>query len=164
MGKVLHELTLPNSGKVNVFVQGDPASGQPVFLTVHDFGSNASGFETLLACEAMREVMNRSVWLHFEVPGQGQLAADLPGDYQFPTMDGLASDMLNVLEHFNVKLCVCVGEGAGGNVLARFAMSNPNMVIGLVAIHSTSTTAGVLENIKDRWMGRKLQRYVNRIW
>jgi len=48
---------------------------------------------------------------------------------------------------------IAVGEGAGANVVARFALSNPKRLHGAVLIHCTSTTAGFLESMKDKVSG-----------
>lgn len=144
-------------GPVNICVQGDVASGLPCFVTVHDFGSNCYAFEPLLKESTMAEVVNKSVWVHIEVPGQGPNASDLP-DTPFPTMDQLAASVNEVVEALGLKSVIYFGEGAGGNVLCRAVMQAPDKVLGLIAIHSTSTSAGVLETIKDKWMSWKMQQ------
>ncbi|RXG70091.1 hypothetical protein Avbf_02262 [Armadillidium vulgare] len=70
--------------------------------------------------------------------------------FVFPTMQQISEDLLKVLDHFKVKLVVGLGEGAGANILVRFGMANPDRCYGLVLVHCTSTTAGVMEHFKDK--------------
>lgn len=145
-------------GPVNVFVQGNLASGNAVFFTCHDFGCNALSFAPLLLEPTMAEVLEKSVWVHFEVPGQGSGAESLPADKPFPTMDQLASAVNEAVTALGIKAVIFFGEGAGGNILTRATMQSSDRVLGLIAIHSTSTSAGVLETIKDKWMSWKMQQ------
>ncbi len=55
-----------------------------------------------------------------------------------------------ILEQLGFKSCVCIGEGAGANIVCRFAMAHPHLVNGLCLVHCTSTTTGVMEYIKDK--------------
>lgn len=65
-------------------------------------------------------------------------------------MQQIAEDLVKVLDHFNVKLVVGLGEGAGANILARFGMLYPDRLHGLVLVHCTASTAGVMEHFKDK--------------
>lgn len=65
-------------------------------------------------------------------------------------MEQIASDLVKVLDHFKIKLVVGLAEGAGANIVARFGLSHPDRCIGLVLVHCTSTTAGVMEHFKDK--------------
>nr|XP_045615072.1 uncharacterized protein ZK1073.1-like isoform X4 [Procambarus clarkii] len=65
-------------------------------------------------------------------------------------MQMIAEDLVCVLDHTKVKLVIGLGEGAGANILARFGMAYHERCMGLVLIHCTSTTAGVMEHFKDK--------------
>lgn len=48
--------------------------------------------------------------------------------YIYPTIDDLAAQLLFVLSHFGLKSVIGFGVGAGANILARFALNNPDKV------------------------------------
>lgn len=48
--------------------------------------------------------------------------------YLYPTIDDLAAQLLFVLSHFGLKSVIGFGVGAGANILARFALNNPDKV------------------------------------
>lgn len=73
-----------------------------------------------------------------------------PHSYVFPTMQMIAEDLIAVLDQLKVNLVIGLGEGAGANILARFGMAYPDRCMGLILIHCTSTTAGVMEHFKDK--------------
>lgn len=148
-----------HSGSLNVYIQGDLSKKDslPLFLTLHDLGGNASAFSILCAEPLMHEVMERSIWANVEVPGQGPNSENWPDGTPYPSMDDMANDCEQVINALGVKYVVAVGEGAGANILARLAMAHPAKLIGFVAVHPTSTSAGLMETIKDKWMSWKLR-------
>uniref|UniRef100_A0A5S6QP33 AB hydrolase-1 domain-containing protein n=1 Tax=Trichuris muris TaxID=70415 RepID=A0A5S6QP33_TRIMR len=152
------EVPTPPSGTVKVFVQGnlDDRQGKTLFLTCHDIGANHMSFVHFVNTQSMIEVRNRSIFLHLCVVGQEDGASSLPTDFHFPSLDNIAQDLVHVLDYFNVRTVVGIGEGAGANVMCRFAIAHPNRLFGVILIHCTSTTAGVIEYIKDKVMHRKL--------
>ncbi|XP_053407343.1 uncharacterized protein ZK1073.1-like isoform X2 [Mercenaria mercenaria] len=76
--------------------------------------------------------------------------------YTFPSMQSLGEDLVCVLDQLDVKNVVGLGEGAGANIIARFAMSHPKRVLGICLVHCTGTTAGFMESLKDKVIGWKL--------
>lgn len=48
--------------------------------------------------------------------------------YIYPTIDELSSQLMFVLSHFGLKSVIGFGVGAGANILARFALNNPDKV------------------------------------
>lgn len=46
----------------------------------------------------MSEVAKKSVWIHICLPGQDYGDANLPENYEFPTMDEIADDLLSILD------------------------------------------------------------------
>ncbi|XP_077544295.1 uncharacterized protein ZK1073.1-like isoform X3 [Haemaphysalis longicornis] len=138
----------PRCGSLNVHVQGDISMTnprKPVFLTVHDVGSTYLDFVQFAARSCMTSVSDKSMFLHIEVPGQVHGVPDLPEDYKFPTLDDLALDMADVLHYFKIPYCVCLGEGAGANILARFTTNCPELVLGSILIHCSCTEASLVE-------------------
>jgi protein NDRG1 len=83
-------------------------------------------------------------------------------------MDNLGEALAQLMGKLNLSKCVAVGEGAGADIVCRFAvrrmwgedlgeyccfphlqMNYHQMVLGIVLIHCTSTTHGILEQIKE---------------
>lgn len=60
-------------------------------------------------------------------------------------MDELANQIDYVLSHFGIKAFIGFGVGAGGNILARFALAQPNKVLSLCLVNCVSTQAGWIE-------------------
>jgi pimeloyl-ACP methyl ester carboxylesterase len=147
----------PNIGKINVYVQGTRKPGEVVVLTVHDLGCDHTMYEDFLQHPKIAGIRERVVWVHVDLPGQGKHQPDLPADYQFPRMHTIGEDLIHVLNHLGIKQVVCFGEGAGANILARFAMANIERVLGVCLLHCTGTTAGFMESLKDKVIGWKLE-------
>lgn len=63
--------------------------------------------------------------------------------------------LLKVVDELNVPLCVGIGDGAGANILARFALAQPQRVLGLVLVNLVSAGVGFLENIKEKLFARR---------
>merc|ERR1719158_807756 len=102
---------------------------------------------------AMSAIASRCVFIHIGIPGQEKGAADLEN---FPSMQELGEQLVMVVDQLKVPLVLGLGEGAGANILARFGMAHPTRVLGLVLVHPTSTTAGVMEHFKDKIIDWKL--------
>ncbi|BFY99009.1 hypothetical protein BsWGS_02048 [Bradybaena similaris] len=152
------EISAPRVGRFKVYIQGDLKHSQFVILTVHDLGCNHEMWTNFLAGPAMEEIMRRGAFIHVDIPGQEDDAPDLPADYTFPTMQSLGEDLVCVLDQLDVKQVIGLGEGAGANIIVRFAMAQPERVLGIVLIHCTGTTAGVMESLKDKVMNWKLEQ------
>jgi len=153
-----HVVNCPNIGPINVHMQGTRSPKEVVILTVHDLGCDHSMYLEFVGHPKMVPIRNRSVWIHVDVPGQGFEEPDLPAEYQFPTMQQIGEDLIAVLDQLSIKQVVCFGEGAGANILARFAMAHITRVLGICLLHATGTTAGFFESIKDRFVTWKLDQ------
>ncbi|TGZ67774.1 hypothetical protein CRM22_004619 [Opisthorchis felineus] len=154
--EVHHRVHTEAAGELNVYVQGTVAPLKPVFLTVHDLGCNHYQYEDFVANPKMIPFMQRAVWLHIDLPGQGDGEEELPATYVFPPISKLPEAMKEVLDHFKIKQLVLFGEGAGANILARFAIMYDNLVLGAILIHCTAASASFAEAIKDKLINWKL--------
>ncbi|XP_062588765.1 uncharacterized protein ZK1073.1-like isoform X1 [Saccostrea cucullata] len=151
------EISAPRAGKYNVYIEGDLKHKHFIILTVHDLGCNHSMWTSFLNHPSMAEINKRAAYIHVDIPGQEDNAPDLPPDYNFPSMQSLGEDLICILDQLDIKQVVGIGEGAGANILARFAMAQPARVLGVVLIHCTGTTAGIMEGLKDKLIGWKLE-------
>ncbi|XP_056005888.1 uncharacterized protein ZK1073.1-like isoform X3 [Ostrea edulis] len=162
------EISSPRVEKFNVYIEGDLKHKHFVILTLHDLGCNHTMWSNYLQHPSMAEINKRAAFVHVDFPGQEDNAVDLPPErppkrgsgisicYSFPSMQSLGEDLVCVLDRLDIKQVVGLGEGAGANVLARFAMAHPTRVLGVCLIHCTGTTAGIMEGLKDKLIGWKL--------
>ncbi|XP_046671565.1 protein NDRG3 isoform X5 [Homalodisca vitripennis] len=131
-------------GTVLVAVQGNRS--KPAILTYHDLGLNyVASFQAFFNYSDMRMLLENFSVYHVNAPGQEEGAHPLPDDYEYPTMDELANQLNFVLGHFGLNSIIGLGVGAGGNILARFALNHPNKVEALCLINVVSTQAGWIE-------------------
>lgn len=147
------------SGDLIVHVQGDISQQdkRATFLTVHDLGCNHYAIEDFISRPCMSEIKERSIFIHIDVPGHEELAENLP-ENSFPTLQTLGEDLVTVLDFLHVKYVVGLGEGAGANVVARFAIAHPTRVVGLILINCTGSSTSVKENFKAKfvsWKGKE---------
>ena len=145
---------------LNVYVQGDleDRHGKTVILTVHDVGTNHKSFVRFVNHQSMADVKQKAIFLHVCVPGQEDNALDYVGE--FPSLAQLGEDLVAVLDTVDVRTCIAFGEGAGANIICRFALMWPNRIMGIVLVHCTSTTAGVIEYFKDKLINLRLENDV----
>ncbi|XP_076388315.1 misexpression suppressor of KSR 2 isoform X1 [Megachile rotundata] len=141
---VREERVETDRGSLLVAVQGNRA--KPAILTYHDLGLNyISSFQAFFNYIDMRVLLENFCVYHVNAPGQEEGAPTLPEDYIYPSMDELAEQLLFVLGHFGLKSVIGFGVGAGGNILARFALAHPEKVNALCLINCVSTQAGWIE-------------------
>ncbi|KAL3116609.1 hypothetical protein niasHT_001356 [Heterodera trifolii] len=153
----LIKVDVPPHCHFNIYVQ-EPSpnwEGKTVFLTVHDVGSTPQEFIEFVNCPAMSSVQQHSVFLHVCVPGQNDGAPKLEGD--FPSMNQMGESLVHVLNTMDVRNCIGIGEGAGADILCRFAMAWPNRVLGLILIHCLATPHGIIESFKEMLLNLRLE-------
>ncbi|XP_019558672.1 protein NDRG3 isoform X2 [Aedes albopictus] len=157
-----------DKGDILVAVQGDTT--KPGIVTYHDLGLNyASSFAGFFNFPSMRALLDNFCVYHVNAPGQEEGAPTFPEDYVYPTFDELASQLLFVLSHFNLKTMIGLGVGAGANILARFALAHPDKVGALCLINCSSTAAGWIEwgyqllnsrNLRTKGMTQSVMDYL----
>jgi len=129
---------LEQCGPVEIYVEGDLdklKNSQSVFLTLHDVGSSYTSWVSFTHHEDMKEVTERSLFLHVSLPGQAPEEDDLSPDYVYPTMQTLGMNLVTILDQLRVARVVVMGDGAGANIAARFAIYHPGRVHGVVLIN-----------------------------
>uniref|UniRef100_A0A146LIX3 Uncharacterized protein ZK1073.1 n=1 Tax=Lygus hesperus TaxID=30085 RepID=A0A146LIX3_LYGHE len=153
-----HYISTERCGDLTVHVQGDllQQDKRCVFLTVHDLGCNHYSWDDYVNRPCMSEIKERSIFIHVDVPGHEENAVRL-ADGAFPTLQVLGEELVTVLEFLHVKYVICLGEGAGANVLARFALAHPGKTLGLILINLTGSSTSVMEIFKAKlvnWKGK----------
>ncbi|CAL8069815.1 unnamed protein product [Calicophoron daubneyi] len=64
--------------------------------------------------------------------------------------------MKSVLDQLKIKQVVLFGDGAGANILARFAIMYDNLILGAILINCTGASASFTESLKDKLINWKL--------
>uniref|UniRef100_A0AC35FIQ9 Uncharacterized protein n=2 Tax=Panagrolaimus sp. PS1159 TaxID=55785 RepID=A0AC35FIQ9_9BILA len=141
----------------NVYVQGnlEDRHGKTVIITVHDVGTNHKSFIRFVNHPSMADVKQKAVFLHVCIPGQEDHAPDFTGD--FPTLAQIGEDLVCALDKFDIRTCIAFGEGAGANIICRFALASPNRIMGIILVHCTSTTAGIIEYCREKVINLQIE-------
>ena len=58
--------------------------------------------------------------------------------------------LVDILDYFKLEQIVLLGEGAGANICARFAMKHQHRCLGLVLINPSGSAAGFFETMTDK--------------
>jgi pimeloyl-ACP methyl ester carboxylesterase len=134
-------------------VAGDP--GAWPLLLIMGLGSQmiawADGLCAMLAGRGFRPIRfdNRdaghSTWLSDAgVPSLTRLAAGDPSGVPY-TLDDMAADSAGLLDHLGIERAHVVGASMGGMIGQTLAIGNPERVLSLCSIMSTTGAAGVGE-------------------
>merc|ERR1739838_1014181 len=143
-----------HNSKFKVVRQG-AVTNRHKLITVHSIGLNAfSNFGPLLNCEFMEPVATNYCVYHIILPGQDDNAKLLGDRFVYPSLDHLAEAIPKVLQQLNLKSAVFLGDGAGSNILTRFAVSNPMMVDGLILVNPMVDVVGNFS-----WLGEKIANF-----
>lgn len=95
----------------------------------------------------MSLIRNRIVWIHVDLPGQEIEAGDL-NLKKYPSIEELGDEVVCVLDFLKIPQVVCMGEGAGANISAYFAIKHPKRSLGCILVQPIGSSAGVFESIK----------------
>jgi len=91
------------------------------------------------------------------IPGQEPGAADLRQDFSFPKMKDLGLNLVSILDHLRIPQVIGLGDGAGANIITRFAICHPSRVHGICTINNTATVSlgRFMERIKEKMKSAK---------
>jgi pimeloyl-ACP methyl ester carboxylesterase len=138
------EVVETERGNVTVAIKGDRS--KPAILTYHDLGMNyISNFQAFFNYPDMAEVVQNFCIFHVNAPGMEEAAAVLPEDFEYPTMDELADQVNEVINHFAVVRYIGIGVGMGANILIRHALKYPERLDSLMTINALCTAPGWIE-------------------
>uniref|UniRef100_A0AAY4CGJ8 Protein NDRG2 n=1 Tax=Denticeps clupeoides TaxID=299321 RepID=A0AAY4CGJ8_9TELE len=137
-------------GKVQCSLKGNPRGNRPVILTYHDIGLNhQTCFSSLFEHEDMQEITGHFAVCHVTAIGQQEGASMLPTTgFEYPSMDQMSETLPIIL---NIRTIIGVGVGAGAYILAKFALSHPDLVEGLVLINFNAQAEGWMD-----WAANKI--------
>lgn len=117
-------------------------------MTVHDLGSDYTSFLDFVAFPEMKGLRERIIWIHVNLPGQEANAEDMIVEY--PTLDELGEELVIIIDKLKIDKIVCLGEGCGANIVARFAMIHPKRCLGVSLIHPTGHEASLGQTLKEK--------------
>ncbi|KAI6681944.1 hypothetical protein NL676_035825 [Syzygium grande] len=122
------------SGSVSVIVYGDP--DKPALITYPDLALNyMSCFQGLFFCpEAASLLLHNFCVYHISPPGHELGAATICPDDPVPSLDGLADQIIEILNYFRLGAVMCMGVAAGAYILTLFAMKYRERVLGLILV------------------------------
>ena len=55
-----------------------------------------------------------------------------------------------------IRYCIGLGDGAGSNVIVRFAMMHVTRCLGVILLNPTTNKVTMMENLKDRFKKWKI--------
>ncbi|CAA0838402.1 N-MYC downregulated-like 2 [Striga hermonthica] len=121
-------------GSVSVAVFGD--QDKPALITYPDLALNyMSCFEGLFFCpEAFSLFLHNFCIYHISPRGHELGAAVVGPDEPLLSVDDLADQIPEILDHFGVGAVMCLGATAGAYILTLFAMKYPQRVMGLILV------------------------------
>ena len=164
-----HVVLTDKSGTFNVWVQGNledvhkEDGTKCVFLTCHDIGNNHHSFRKLFSNPNFQEIRQHAVFVHVDLPGQEDGAEDLADDSPFPKIQALGEDLVTVLDLLQIKCCIGIGDGAGANIIIRFAIMHVKRCLGVILLHPTANASTMIESFKDRFSKWKVEHSAENI-
>jgi len=161
-------------------VMKDGQYTKTVILTLHDLGLNGfTNYATLFQSYEMDPVLHAFTVFHLDFPcmkspkmmqaenQENQSPAEhlTPSsdvrqgvwdkNLVYPSLEELAKSMIPaVMEYFGLSSIILMGTGIGANVAIRYALAQPDKVMGLVTLNPVFYQIGWSE-----WFGYKTQAY-----
>lgn len=93
----------------------------------------------------MKSILQNFCVIHVNAPGQEENAESMDEGFEYPTMEELAEQINDVINHLSIVKYVGIGVGFGGNVLIRHALQYPERVDCLVVVNTLVTAGGWIE-------------------
>ncbi|TRY62533.1 hypothetical protein TCAL_06292 [Tigriopus californicus] len=119
---------------------------KPAIVTYHDLGLNyISNFQAFCNYPEMSEILQHFCIFHLNAPGQEEGAPVIPESETYPSMDEMAEQVNDVINHFAIVKYIGWGVGMGANVLIRHALKYPERVDSLALVNSLITAPGWIE-------------------
>jgi len=158
-----HCIPTERCGALNVYIAGDlelthrkdDKDSVCVFLTVHNAGANHNEWLRFANHPAMATIKDHAVFIHVDLLGQEDNAAPLDPEVKWPTIQAIGEDLVNILDTLRVKCVIGLGNGAGANIMMRFAMMHVTRCLGVILVHPTSANASMMETFREKVTQRK---------
>lgn len=114
-------------------------------VTIHDIGLNWTSYQDFFNNEHNLQFFDKFVVYHIEIPGQHKEAEQLSPDYDFPSLNKMAANIVTVLEHFDLSDIIGLGVGAGAVIMMHLAMEAPKKFLGITVIDPAGSSIGFKE-------------------
>eukprot|EP00040_Diaphanoeca_grandis_P020230 m.107580 g.107580 ORF g.107580 m.107580 type:complete len:318 (-) comp27807_c1_seq3:104-1057(-) len=119
-------------GDLTVHVQPAAQDTYVNIITYHEIGLDSQAcWETLFNHPAAKELNEKATIYHITAPGQGAKDPDYQSELGYPSMDQLATQVGDVVNHFKLNRWVGMGAGAGANILLRYAATDQQRCLAL---------------------------------
>ncbi|CAL5339154.1 unnamed protein product [Camellia sinensis] len=157
--QILEHIVRTGRGLVSVIVYGD--QDKPALVTYPDLALNhMSCFQGLFFCpEAASLLLHNFCIYHISPPGHELGAAAICPDDPVPSVDDLADQIIEVLNHFRLGAVMCMGVTAGAYILTLFAMKYRERVLGLILVSPLCKNASWTEWLYNKVTSNLLYFY-----
>lgn len=131
-------------GNIKVSIYGNRRM-HPI-VTFHDLGMDSeSNFQNFFQFGSVAEFSEKFCVYNINALGQEMDAAALRDSCPYPSMDDMAVQMENVIEHFGIKHFIGLGIGVGANVMMRYTLKHEAKLDALILINLVGSAAGWIE-------------------
>lgn len=146
-------------GSLSVTIYGD--QDKPALVTYPDLALNyMSCFQGLFFCpEACSLLLHNFCIYHINPPGHELGAAAISDDEPVLSVDDLADQIAEVLNHFGLGAVMCIGVTAGAYILTLFAMKYRHRVLGLILVSPLCKAPSWTEWLYNKVMSNLLYYY-----
>ena len=84
-------------------------------------------------------------------------------DFQFPTIQSLAEDLVTVLNQLGVTYCIGLGDGAGANIILRYGLIHESRCLGVILLNPTANKGTMLEILKQKFSEWKIDDMIPKV-
>ena len=93
----------------------------------------------------MKSILSHFCVFHVNAPGQEDGALPIAESVEYPSMDEMAEQVNEVINHFAIVKYIGLGVGLGANVLMRHALRYPERVDSLSLVNASVSAPGWIE-------------------
>jgi len=127
-------------------------------ITIHDIGFNKHSFLEFFQSDHNLQFLDKFVVYHIEVPGQHQDAEQVSPQFSFPSIEGMATQLVSVLDFFELDDIIGLGVGAGAVILLNLAVNAPLKFLGITVIDPAGKSIGFTEWGEQKIVTHSLQK------
>ena len=91
------------------------------------------------------------------------IATIFSSDFQFPTIQSLAEDLVTVLNQLGVTYCIGLGDGAGANIILRYGLIHESRCLGVILLNPTANKGTMLEILKQKFSEWKIDDMIPKV-
>ena len=84
-------------------------------------------------------------------------------DFQFPTIQSLAEDLVTVLNQLGITYCIGLGDGAGANIILRYGLIHESRCLGVILLNPTANKGTMVEILKQKFSEWKIDEMIPKV-